>query len=349
MKRLLALICLISLLLSGCSVEFVGLSPTDPPASPPQGLLTVHYLDVGQADCALVEYEDFTMLIDGGNVEDGRMVISYLQQQGIEELDCVISTHPHEDHVGGLAAVLAVFPTKQVLSPTTTYASDCFDDFLHYADQQGLTVQIPQPGDRITHGDLVGTVMGPVGSYPETNNSSIVLKLDFGQTSFLFTGDMETIAENGMLDYWEDRTDWDVDVLKAGHHGSSTSSGYRLIYETAPEYTIISCGKDNSYGHPDEEVVSRFLDAGTSVFRTDELGTIMVVSDGAEITVTWEHGENTPQNIPSAESRYIGNKSSGKFHTSTCASLPKEDNRVYFDSYEAAIKAGFTPCGSCLG
>ena len=352
-QRMLSLVLLLTLLLSGCGLPEENPAPSTCPIAAGD-TLTVHFIDVGQADCALLECSGEYMLIDGGNVDDGQLVVSYLEQQGVERLESVVCTHAHEDHVGGLAAVLAVYETGAVYAPTTTYASRCFDDFLYYTDQQGLTVTIPSPGDTFPLGDgnrgASVTVLGPVKSYPDTNNTSIVLMVQFGDTRFLFTGDMETEAETDMLDHWEGRMDWNVDVLKVGHHGSSTSTSYRFLYETDPEYAVISCGKGNSYGHPHKEVVSRLKDAGVPMLRTDELGTIVAVSDGREICVTWANQAMQPADVePGEEVTYIGNKNSRKFHLSTCSNLPKEENQVIFDSYADAVAAGYTPCGSCLG
>ena len=352
-QRMLSLVLLLALLLSGCGLPEENPAPSTCPIAGGD-TLTVHFIDVGQADCALLECGGEYMLIDGGNVDDGQLVVSYLEQQGVERLESVVCTHAHEDHVGGLPAVLAVYETGAVYAPTTTYASRCFDDFLYYTDQQGLTVTIPSPGDTFPLGDenrgASVTVLGPVKSYPDTNNTSIVLMVQFGDTRFLFTGDMETEAETDMLDHWEGRMDWNVDVLKVGHHGSSTSTSYRFLYETDPEYAVISCGKGNSYGHPHKEVVSRLKDAGVPMLRTDELGTIVAVSDGREICVTWANQAMQPADVePGEEVTYIGNKNSRKFHLSTCSNLPKEENQVIFDSYADAIAAGYTPCGSCLG
>lgn len=354
MKKILAFFLILSLVLCGCEIA----APPPNPDSPATGTtaavfsdsdtLTVHFIDVGQADCALIECGGDYMLIDGGNVEDGSLVVTYLEEQGVEELEYVICTHAHEDHVGGLPAVLAVYPTANVLAPTKTYSSKVFDDFMYYVDQQGLEVTIPAPGDILTLNTVTATVLGPVESYAETNDTSIVVKLEFGDTAFLFTGDMETSAENDMLDYWEGRMDWNVDVLKVGHHGSSTSSSYRFVYETDPEYAIISCGKNNSYGHPHDEIVDRYQDAGVPMFRTDELGTIIAVSDGSKITITWENQNAQPGNVEQADTNYIGNVNSKKFHLPTCSGLPSEQNQIIFSSYEEAINAGYTPCSRCL-
>ena len=359
MKKLISLFLILSLLLCGCTVEIVlGPEEAARPAASGENTLTVHYIDVGQADCILIECGGAYMLIDGGNRDDGQKVISYLQSCGVEELEAVVCTHAHEDHVGGLPAVLAVYPTAQVYAPTKTYSSKIFDDFLYYVDQQRLEVTIPTPGTRFAlYGDeqLGGaevTFLGPVKSYAETNDTSIVTRVEFYNHTFLFTGDMEVTAENDMLDYWGDAQEWDVDVLKVGHHGSSTSSGYRFIYETDPEYAIVSCGKDNSYGHPHREIVKLFKDAEIPMLRTDELGTILAVSDGNEIAITWENQHAAPDGVEKADNPqeiYIGNKNSKTLHTPNCDSLPKESNRIYFDSYADAMKEGFSPCRSCIG
>lgn len=342
--KLFALLLALSMLLSGCALE----RPQQ--ALPSGGGLTVHFIDVGQADCALLECGGEYMLIDGGNREDGQLVISYLEQQGVETLSAVVCTHAHEDHVGGLPSVLAVYPTAAVYAPTRTYSSNVFDDFLYYTDQQRLEVTIPAPGDAFALGGAEVTVLGPVKSYAETNDTSIVLRVDYGSNSFLFTGDMEVAAENDMLDYWGSRMDWEVDVLKVGHHGSNTSTGYRFLYEVNPDYGVISVEKGNSYGHPHDEPLSRLKDAGVVLLRTDKLGTILAHADGKEITFTWDNQNAVPEDAEPAESvTYIGNINSKKLHTEDCASLPAEKNRVEFSSYEEAVAQGYTPCGSCMG
>ena len=354
MKKILV-IALALLLLTGCGPAApVGSFGADGTATDPaitDKVLQVHFIDVGQADCAFIEYGDFAMLIDGGNREDSSLVVSYLEQQGVQELDVVVCSHAHEDHVGGLPGVLAVYPTGAVYAPTKTYSSNVFDDFVYYTDQQGLEITVPAPGDTIEAEGLIITVMGPVESYAETNDTSIVLRIVHGENSFMFTGDMETAAENDMLDHWGDSFDWNVDVLKVGHHGSDTSTGYRFLNAVMPTHAVISVGEGNSYGHPHEEPLSRLEDAGCVIYRTDELGHIIATSDGQTVTFTWGNQQAEPEvpetGTPSTE--YIGNKNSKVFHLPTCSSLPAEKNQVIFGSYDEATDAGYTPCSRCLG
>lgn len=345
MKKIFALL-LCALVLAGCAVPA---TPSTQPSPTEKSHISVHYIDVGQADCALVECDGKYMLIDGGNAEDSSLVVSYLQKQGVEELEAVICSHAHEDHVGGLPGVLAVFPTKKVYSPTKTYSSNVFDKFLYYTDQQGLELTIPSPGEQFMLGDAMVMILGPVKSYADPNNTSIVLMIDFHGHRFLFTGDMETEAENDMLDHWGEYFTWSADVLKVGHHGSDTSTSYRLLRAVMPTYGIISVGEGNSYGHPNETPLSRLEDAEVTVLRTDKLGSIIVTSDGTNITLSWERTSQQPDTPPSnGPQQFIGNKNSKTLHLPTCSSLPKEENRVFFEDYDAAIAQGYKPCSRCM-
>ena len=337
MKRLL--ICLIlCLLLSGCVVE----RPMEVPAD--SSGLTVHYLDVGQADCILLQCDGANMLIDGGNVEDSDLVVAYLLDQDVTYLDYVVNTHAHEDHVGGLPGVLAVFETGNVWCPVKEYSSKCFRDFLHYADQQNLELVCPEPGSTYDLGSAVITVLGPVRDDYDTNNSSIVLRVDYGETSFLFTGDAEIQAEDDILNAGYDVS---ATVLKVGHHGSETSSGYRWLRAASPAYAVIQVGTDNSYGHPHEAAMSRLRDVEAEVYRTDFQGHIVCHSDGRTLTFTTQK-QATETNPTAKLQQFIGNVNSKKFHLPTCAGLPEEKNRVVFESYAAAEDAGYAPCSRCL-
>ena len=340
MKRIkIWIAALLCMLLSGCTWTIQEPTPTVSGEG-----LWVHYLDVGQADCALLECDGEYILIDGGNIGDSNLVVSYLEDAGVEELKAVVCTHAHEDHVGGLPGVLAVYPTQAVYAPTKTYASDCFDDFVYYTDQQGLSITIPEVGDTLSFGQANAEVLGPVKSYAETNNTSLVLMVTYGSNRFLFTGDMESDAEADLLD---SGADLKADVLKVGHHGSDTSTSYRFLYEVAPEHAMISVGTDNKYGHPSNQTLSRLEDADAAAYRTDRLGTVMAHSDGTQITVTWEN-DGQPQ-LPSGENTvYIGNKKSKTLHTEDCASLPAGSNQILFEDLQAALDEGYQLCSRCM-
>ena len=256
-------------------------TPTPTPEEPVK--LRVDFIDVGQADSALIRCGGQAMLIDGGNAADSSLLVSYLKSQGVEHLDYMVCTHAHEDHVGGLSGPLNTSTVGRVFCPVTEYDSKAFSSFVKYTGAQGLEVTVPAPGDTFALGSALVTVLGPVADYDNTNDTSIVLRVDFGETSFLFTGDMERTAEADLL---EAGCKLDATVLKVGHHGSETSTSYPFLREVMPEYAVISVGEDNTYGHPTEAALSRLYDAGVTVYRTDRQGTVTAVSDGKSVTFT---------------------------------------------------------------
>ena len=209
---------------------------------PSDETLTVRFLDVGQGDSILLSCGEDTMLIDGGPVEEGQFLVSRLNRLDVTELTYVVNTHPDEDHCGGLAAVLAKYPAEHVYSSVTEYTTKVFSNVVKYTEEQGRQIGVPQTGTRWSLGSAAVTVIGPVQEYPDPNNGSLVLRVDYGGTSFLFTGDMEQKAEGDLL---ESGADVHADVLKAGHHGSPTSSSKAFLTAVQPSVAVISVGADN--------------------------------------------------------------------------------------------------------
>lgn len=312
----------------------------------PRSDLSVVYVDVGQGDCQIAMCDGQTMLIDGGTADKGRTVVAVLGKLGISYLDYVVCTHAHADHCGGLAGVLSVYDAGTVLAPVSEEDSDAYLDFKTGVKARGLEITNPKPGDSFKLGESEVEILGPVAEDEnELNNTSIVLKITHDDTSFLFTGDAEYEEEKDIM---STKADLSADVLKVGHHGSSSSSSYSFLREVMPTYAIIGAGKDNSYGHPHTETMSRLRDVGAHVFRTDMQGDITVVSDGKNITVTTAKNQNTTTNkTEKAEASYIGNKNSKKLHRTTCSGLPEEKNRQYFSSKSEALQEGYTSCGTC--
>ena len=247
--------------------------------------LTVHCIDVGQADCTLLESRGAFMLIDGGNTDDGQRVIDYLRSHGVRQLQAVVCTHGHEDHAGGLLQILQAYPPQSLYAPLTAHSSTYFDSLSRWASQQGLEITVPALGDSILLGEAEITVLGPVKDYEKENNDSLILKAVCGNRSFLFAADMEREAEEDLL---SSGADVRADVLRVGHHGAADATLYRFLYEVEPQYAVISVGADNPYGHPHEAALSRLEDAGVQILRTDLQGTICIRTDGQELWISFE-------------------------------------------------------------
>lgn len=309
-----------------------------------QGELEIYYLDVGQGDAALLRSEEKAMMIDAGNRDDSGMILNELKNLGIDELECIVFTHPHEDHIGSGKAIVQNIDVKKV------YMLDGYDegialDLKDTIKAAGITVEEPTPGESQSFGECEFSFLGPIKEYTEKNNNSICVKVIHGSNSVLFTGDTGRTAEKDLVD---SDTDLGADIFQAGHHGSENANSYYLLKQVNPKYAVISCGQDNKYGHPDEAALSRFNDVGAMIYRTDELGTIVVRSDGKEITFNCEGKQPTRAHTEEQEAAsYIGNVNSEKFHLPSCSALPKEDNRSYFGSRAAAVEAGYDPCQRC--
>lgn len=249
----------------------------------------VHFVDVGQGDGAIVVCDGKTLVIDGGTAENGAKMVEYLQNTlHVSKVDFVIGTHPHADHIGGLPDVIRACKVKKLYSPVDEFEAKPFETMKRAADDKKLKITVPQAGQSFSLGRAKVEFLAPLGIYDNVNDLSLVVRITYGQTTFLFTGDAERPSEYDMTDSGEDLS---ATVLKVGHHGSNTSTSYVFLRQVMPAYAIISCGKDNAYGHPHEEVLSRLADEGAVVYRTDECGTIVCRSNGAKVTVRTEKGK----------------------------------------------------------
>ena len=241
--------------------------------------LLIDFIDVGQADSILVRNQDKVMIIDAGTNEAEETVVNYLKNLGITKIDYLIGTHPHEDHIGGLDDVINNFDIGQIYMPKIETTTKTFEDVLEAIENKNLTVTAPNKGDKIELGQTVGEFMTePILDKDNLNVSSLVLRLEFGNTSYLFMGDAE--EENEETIHWPK-----TDVLKVGHHGSSTSSSESFLEQVQPKYAIIMAGKDNSYGLPKQETIDKLNNIGCEIYRTDEDGTIQMTSDGNTIEI----------------------------------------------------------------
>ena len=246
----------------------------------PMDGLYVHYIDVGQGDSELVCCNGEYMLIDAGEPDASDAVLEYLDRHGIDKLDYLVCTHSHSDHCGGLDAVVESLEVGTVF--TSPYAGDSpsYEIFTDAVYDAGLELTVPVLGESYRLGEASFSFIGPLEDYDNLNDDSLVMRLEYGDTSFLFTGDMTSKAEKDLIN---DGADLRCDVLKVGHHGSSGSSCYQFLYEAQPGIGVISCEKGNSYGHPHEETLSRLNDADVTVYRTDLEGSIVIFSDGMKV------------------------------------------------------------------
>lgn len=330
--------------------------------------LRVNFIDVGQGDSEFIELPNGeTLLIDAGTNETGADVVNYIESLGYSSIDYVVGTHPHEDHIGGLDDVIRTFDVESVYMPKVTADTKTFEDVLDAVAEKGLSINTAKAGVTLVDGDgLSVKMLAPVlDEYDNTNDYSAVIRIVYDDTSFIFMGDAEQYAEDLITG------DVDSDVLKVGHHGSSTSTGEAFLERVSPSYAVISCGLGNSYGHPHTETIEKL--GGIPVFRTDEMGTIVATSDGSEIsfrtlgksdtgnaaqpeatqetdtTASPGYDEGSVSEGLGISDGYVLNTNSKKIHLPDCSAVDNmsDSNKAYTDDYDQAISEGYTPCKIC--
>lgn len=279
--------------------------------------LQVHFIDVGQGDCTLITCGDQSMLIDAGDNSKGTAVQLYLQKRGIDRLDYMIGTHPDADHIGGMDVVVTKFDCRQIMLPNVSNDTATYRDVIDAMNYKGYQNTLPVVGNTYSLGDATFTIIAPNGTYDDTNNYSIGIRLVHGKNSFLFVGDAEEEAERDML---QNGLELSADVLKVAHHGSRSSSSWEFINAVNPMYAVISCGSNNAYGHPSAETLNTLRNAGIKVYRTDDDGSIVATSDGYGISFncapsdSWQAGEIqnvTPNVVQSVELPYVNQEVTG--------------------------------------
>ncbi|MCQ2519808.1 MAG: MBL fold metallo-hydrolase [Lachnospiraceae bacterium] len=329
--------------------------------------LTVHFIDVGQGDSTLIICGGEAMLIDAGNNDKGTSVQLYLQKQGIDKLKYVVSTHPDADHLGGLDVIIYKYDCNTVFMSDVKSDSISYQEVLDTLNNKWQKPTVPSLYEAYNLGDATFSFVGPVNIYDSSNNNSLIIKLEHGQNSFLFTGDQEKEAEDDLL---STGISLKADVLKIAHHGSHSSTGTGFLRNVSPQYAVISCGDGNEYGFPHREVMDSLKRLNCKVFRTDEQGSIVVKSNGIELnwnvepSTTWNCGivtrnpdspadEDKHPDIPfiaNPETTYILNKSSLKFHNPNCEAVQEMNplNREETtEDRDALLNAGYVPCKAC--
>ena len=302
------------------------------------GALTVHFLDVGQGDSIFIELPNGEcMLIDASEREYANRIISFIDCLGYTKIDHLIATHPHADHIGGMETVISHFELGEVYMPEAVTDTKTFINLLTALDEKGAEITAVKAGLEFDFGGAKGKFVAPKFIVDDMNNCSAVLHLSFGNSAFLLTGDAE-IDEEGTIE-----GDIKCDVLKAGHHGSRTSSGEYLLGKAKPEIVVISCGEGNSYGHPHKEALDRFADKGIkSIYRTDISGNISIKTNGTELEIK--------ENVSVQSHKWVLNISSKKVHSPDCggATDMKEANKAYSArSISELQKLGYALCSTC--
>ena len=342
--------------------------PSSPDASDPEKSdfpFVIVFLDVGEGDAAVIICDGHAALIDGGPSSKSSLVYSYLQARSLDHLDFVFATHADEDHIGGLAGALNYATADKVYCSVDNDDTKAFASFKKYVEKQGNTITIPSAGEALQLGSASIYILGPINHVSEDNNNSLVIRIVYKETSFLFTGDMQREEEQDLL---ESGCVLRSTVLKVGHHGSKNATTYPFLREVLPEYAVISVG-DNPYGHPTDDVLSKLRDSDTKVFRTDLQGDIICFSDGVSVSFSVEKNADAdtltpgaaavptsvPKTNPTSEpesntQKYILNTNTKVFHYPRCSSVQQmnEANKKEFEgTRDEVIAMGYRPCGRC--
>ena len=282
-QLLLPVLIIIAALLYRPVSGFFGKEDTTTVLPADSNQMEVTYLDVGQGDATLIAKGNFHMLIDAGNNQKGKVVVEYLKRAGVDKLDVLVGTHPDSDHIGGLDDVIKEISVETVYLPEAKKDTKTYQDVKKALKSKKLTAKMPEIGkEYIFEKNVIIRFLSPDKSYSDSNNASLVVQAAYGKNRFLFMGDAETEAEEQIV-----KRGYDIscDVLKLGHHGSYTATSQSFLKKADPVYAVISCGKDNSYGHPHAEVLARLEDEDVQVYRTDRMGTIQATSDGEKVTL----------------------------------------------------------------
>ena len=339
------------------------LETEEPRTIPTGGILEVHFIDVGQGDAILIETPNHeAILVDAGDTGKGSVVAAYISREGIPDIDYIIASHPHADHIGGLDEVMSRVSYSVVLDSGATASTVAYRDYDTYADR--VTHEDIGRGQQLTVDGVTITIINPTQplTFRDTNDDSVVLLISYGSVDFLLTGDCEGPCENSVV---YSGLKVDAEILKVGHHGSKTSTSQALLTAVSPEVAVISVGDNNRYGHPYSGTLSRLSSNGITYYRTDLHGTVVVETDGTSYSVrtvstptgttsytapvTSQPTTTQPPSTIAPSTVFVGSSKSDKYHYPSCRYAEKilSSNLVYFSSSSQARAAGYVPCGVC--
>ncbi|URZ04189.1 ComEC/Rec2 family competence protein [Clostridium felsineum] len=293
LKKYLAILICVLVIFTGCSKDTSTFSRHTKGSS--EALLNyefkVHYIDVGQGDSILIQDGNKNMLIDTGTNESQNSLVNYLKDQGIKEINYMVLTHPHEDHIGGADKVIKNFIVDNIYMNNVSTNTKTFRDLIYAMKDKGLKANEPEQ-ENFKIGKADCNIYGPINpTKGDLNTYSIIVKVTYGQNKFLFTGDTQSSNERDMINKGYDLK---CDVLKIAHHGSRTSSTNEFLDYVNPKYAVISCGKNNDYGHPHKVTVEKLKARNLPLYRTDENGTIICASDGKNLKFNCSPGDYKP-------------------------------------------------------
>lgn len=340
--------------------------------------MEVHYIDVGEADSALIVCDGEAMLIDTGNPDQGTAIRLYLKQHDIEKLKYMLLTHSDRDHIGGAASVVSNVDIENLFMCRYEKDNDVYMNLINEINYKNMTWSTPEVGSEYQLGDATITIIAPNREYDNPNDSSIAFVIRHGENSFIFTGDAEEAAESDIVN---NGLDISADVYYVGHHGSYTSSTQEFLNKVSPQYAVISCAKDNEYGHPHIETMEKLKAMDVKLYRTDDQGDIICYSDGTNIEFNiepsdnWSNGnseinesastqvkqamaEATPiieeeqeaSDEGNEEITYVLNTNSKKFHKITCDSVNDMSQKNRQDvtlTRDEIVELGYIPCKRC--
>ncbi|MBQ2802301.1 MAG: MBL fold metallo-hydrolase [Lachnospiraceae bacterium] len=372
---LIGLLLSVSILMDNANKKPPASAPSSMPDSPNETTsfvdthvlhnpMEVHFIDVGQGDSTLIINGEQTMLIDAGPNDKGTLLQYYLMEQGVDKLDYLILTHTDADHIGGADVILTKFDVDTVLLSGIEKENSTYQDVLKALDYKHLSHKAPSVGTHYSLGDASFTIIAPHQVYEDSNDNSLGLLLQKGEWRFLFTGDATKQAEEDML---QANLDLSADVYKVAHHGSTSSSSQAFLEAVSPSYAVISCSRDNPYGHPHSETLEQLSSLDVQIYRTDEQGSIIATCDGVSINWSYVKADaSTSQKESSATTdslqstisnsiighdvTYICNTNSMKFHLPACTSVDDMADRNKLETTlpkEELLKQGYIGCKVC--
>lgn len=332
-----------SQLISITSVPAPAASPETPPAPEDTEIIKVHYIDVGQGDSIYIQLPDNNdILIDGGSEAHAETVINYLNAQGVDDIELMIATHPHENHIGGLPGIMKAFTVKEILDcGLEDPFSELYKNFSTAARAEGCP-RVSDALQKYTFGDTTLKILTGPHNWTDADNSSVVCRLETGKIKFLFPGDAGMLARNAL------NGNISAEILKVSDHGGINAVTGSFLKNIKPEIAIISVGADNSFAHPSGLTISTLKEAGASVYRTDLNGNIVVATDGDTYSIYTE--KNLPAPAKPEAGKFVANIRITQYHDPSCELAQKiaPESQVWFVTEDEAIRAGFMPCNNCI-